>query len=94
MADQIVILLNLLWHPTVTQGTRSLAPLQPVDFNSMTNVFINITILLEHQSQVAKGVFLEYHVTIESNIPLLRGIAEIILHVLCFRPTKHKTVCL
>jgi hypothetical protein len=51
--------------------------------------------LLEHRSQIVKGVFLEYHLTIESNIPLLlRGSAEITLHVLYFRPTKPKTFCL
>jgi hypothetical protein len=33
----------------------------------MPNIFINIPILLEHRSQVAKGVFLGYHLTIESN---------------------------
>jgi hypothetical protein len=35
----------------------------------MTNIFIDIPILLEHQSQVANGVFLGYLLTIESNIP-------------------------
>jgi hypothetical protein len=61
----------------------------------MTKIFIDIPILLEHQSQVVKGVFLRYHLTIESNIPLLlRGSTEITLHVLCFRPTKPKTFCL
>jgi hypothetical protein len=37
----------------------------------MTKIFIDIPILLKHRSQVAKGVFLGYHLTIESNIPLL-----------------------
>jgi hypothetical protein len=39
----------------------------------MTNIFIDISIIfvLEHRSQVAKGVFLEYHLTIESNILLI-----------------------
>jgi hypothetical protein len=61
----------------------------------MTNIFIDIPILLEHRSQVAKGVFLGYHLTIESNIPLLLcGSTEITLHVLRFRPTKPKTFCL
>jgi hypothetical protein len=61
----------------------------------MTNIFINISILLEHRSQVAKGVFLEYHLTIESNIPiLLCGSTEITLHILRFRPTKSKNFCL
>jgi hypothetical protein len=32
----------------------------------MTNIFIDIPILLEHRSQVAKGVFLGYHLTINS----------------------------
>jgi hypothetical protein len=36
----------------------------------MANIFINIPILLEHRSQVVKYVFLGYHLTIESNIPL------------------------
>jgi hypothetical protein len=41
-----------------------------------------------------KGVFLGYHLTIESNIPLLlRGSTEITLHVLCFRPTKPNEKC-
>jgi hypothetical protein len=35
----------------------------------MTNIFIDILILLEHRSQVVKGVFLGYHLTIESNTP-------------------------
>jgi hypothetical protein len=35
----------------------------------MTKIFIDIPILLEHRSHVAKGVFLGYHLTIESNIP-------------------------
>jgi hypothetical protein len=61
----------------------------------MTKIFIDIPILLENKSQVAKGVFLGYHLTIESNIPLLlRRSTEIIIHVLCFRHTKHKTFCL
>jgi hypothetical protein len=61
----------------------------------MSNIFIDIPILLEHRSQIAKGVFLWYHLTIESNISLLLcGSAEITLHVLCFRPTKRKTFCL
>jgi hypothetical protein len=59
----------------------------------MTNIFINILILLEHRSQVVKCVFLGYHLTIESNILLLLcGSTEIILHVLRFRPTKPKTL--
>jgi hypothetical protein len=61
----------------------------------MTNIFIYIPILLEHRSQVAKDVFLWYHLIIESNIPLLLcGSTEITLHVLRFRPTKLKTFCL
>jgi hypothetical protein len=61
----------------------------------MTNIFIDILILLEHRSQVAKGVFLRYHLTIESNIPIfLSDSTEITLHVLHFRPTKSKTFCL
>jgi hypothetical protein len=32
----------------------------------MTKIFIDITILLNHRSQVAKCVFLRYHLTIES----------------------------
>jgi hypothetical protein len=35
----------------------------------MTNIFIDISILLTHRSQIAKCVFLGYHPTIESNIP-------------------------
>jgi hypothetical protein len=34
----------------------------------MTNIFIDIPILLEHQSQVSKDVFLRCHLTIKSNI--------------------------
>jgi hypothetical protein len=34
----------------------------------MTNIFVNILIILEHRSHVAKCVFLGYHLTIESNI--------------------------
>jgi hypothetical protein len=34
----------------------------------MTNIFIDISILLEHRSQVAKGAFLGYYLTIESNL--------------------------
>jgi hypothetical protein len=61
----------------------------------MTNIFIDIPILLEHRSQVAKGVFLWYHLTIESSIPLLLcDSTEITLHVLRFRPTKPKIFCL
>jgi hypothetical protein len=61
----------------------------------MTNIFIDVPILLEHCSEVAKGVFLGYHLTIESNIPLLLcGSTEITLYVLHFRPTKPKTFCL
>jgi hypothetical protein len=61
----------------------------------MTNIFIDIPILLEPRSQVAKGVFLGYHLTIEPNIPLLLcGSTEITLHVLSFRPTKPKIFCL
>jgi hypothetical protein len=61
----------------------------------MSNILIDIPILLEHRSQVAKCVFLVYHLTIESNIPfLLCGSTKITLHVLRFRPTKPKTVCL
>jgi hypothetical protein len=60
--------------------------------NSMTNIFIDVPILLEHRSQIVKGVFLGYHLTIESSIPLLlRGRAEIILHILYFIPSKPKT---
>jgi hypothetical protein len=58
----------------------------------MTTIFIDIPILLEHLSQVAKGVFLRYHLSIESNITLLRhGGAKTTHHVLCFKPTKAKT---
>jgi hypothetical protein len=58
----------------------------------MTNIFIDIPILLEHQSQVVKGVFLGYHLTIESNIPLLLyDSIEITLHVLHFRATTTTT---
>jgi hypothetical protein len=57
----------------------------------MTNIFIDIPILLEHRSQVAKRVFFGYHLTIKSNIPLLCGSIEITLYVLYFRPTKPKT---
>jgi hypothetical protein len=47
----------------------------------MTNIFIDIPILLEHQFQVAKDVFLGYHLTIESNIPLLLcGSTDIMLN--------------
>jgi hypothetical protein len=54
----------------------------------MTNIFMDIPILLEYRSQVEKDVFLMYHLTIESNIPLLLcGSIEITLHVLRFRPT-------
>jgi hypothetical protein len=61
----------------------------------MTNIFINIPILLEHRFQVTKDVFLVYHRTIESNIPLLLyGNTEIELHVLCFRHTKTNTFSL
>jgi hypothetical protein len=61
----------------------------------MTNIFVDILILLEHRFQVAKDVFLGYHLTIESNIPLLLcGSNEIALHVLRFRPTKFKIFCL
>jgi hypothetical protein len=61
----------------------------------MTNIFIDIPILLEYQSQVVKGVYLGYYLTINSNIPpLLHGRAEITLHVLYFRPTEPKTFCL
>jgi hypothetical protein len=61
----------------------------------MTNIFIDTPILLEHQSQVTKSVFLKYHLTIESNIPLiLCGSTKIVLHVLHFRHTKPKTYCL
>jgi hypothetical protein len=61
----------------------------------MTNIFIDTPILLDHLSQVAKGVFLGYHLTIESNIPLLLcGSTEITLHVLHFRLIKPKIFCL
>ena len=61
----------------------------------MTNIFIDIPIFLEHRSQVVKGVFFGYHLTIESNISLLLcGSTEITLYVLHFRPTKSKTFCL
>jgi hypothetical protein len=61
----------------------------------MTNIFIDISILLEHRSQVVKCVFLGYHLTIESSISLLlSGSTEITLHVLHFKPTKPKTFCL
>jgi hypothetical protein len=33
----------------------------------MTNIFIDIPILLKHQSQVVKCVFLGYHLTIKCN---------------------------
>jgi hypothetical protein len=57
----------------------------------MTNIFIDIPILLVYQSQVVKDVFLRYHLTIKSNIPLLLcGSIKITLHVLYFRPTKPK----
>jgi hypothetical protein len=35
----------------------------------MTNIFIDISIILEHRSKVVKGVFVWYHLTIKSNIP-------------------------
>jgi hypothetical protein len=58
----------------------------------MTNIFINIPILLDHRSQVVKGIFLRYYLTIKSNIPLIQHRStEITLHVLSFRPTKPKT---
>jgi hypothetical protein len=58
----------------------------------MTNISIDILIILEHQFQVVKCVFVEYHLIIESNILLLLcGSTEITLHVLCFRPPKPKT---
>jgi hypothetical protein len=61
----------------------------------MANTFIDISILLKHRSQIAKCVFLGYHLTIESNIPLLlRDSVEITLHILCFRLTKTKIFCL
>jgi hypothetical protein len=51
----------------------------------MTKIFIDISILLKHRSQVAKGIFFGYHLIIESNIPLLLcGSTEITLHVLCY----------
>jgi hypothetical protein len=37
----------------------------------MANIFIDIPIFLEYRFQVAKGVFLGYHLTMESNTPLL-----------------------
>jgi hypothetical protein len=37
----------------------------------MTNILINIPILLEHRSQVVRDVFIGYHMTIKSNIPLV-----------------------
>jgi hypothetical protein len=40
----------------------------------MANIFIDILILLEIQSQVAKCVFLKYHMIIESNIPPSYGV--------------------
>jgi hypothetical protein len=57
----------------------------------MTNIFINILILLKHQLQVVKYVFLIYHLTIESNTPhLLYGSTEITFYILHFRHTKLK----
>jgi hypothetical protein len=60
----------------------------------MTDTFIDIPIILEHRSAIAKCVFLGYHLTIESNIPLLLVNVETTLHLLCFRPTKLKIFCL
>jgi hypothetical protein len=58
----------------------------------MVNIFIDIPILLEHRSQVVKGVFLKYHLIIESNITLLLyGSTEITPHVFRFIPTKPET---
>jgi hypothetical protein len=51
----------------------------------MANIFINIPILLKNRSQVVKDVFLRYHLTIESNIPLLLCASTEIT-----RPTKPK----
>jgi hypothetical protein len=61
----------------------------------MTNIFIDIPILLDDKSQVAKNIFLGYHLSIESNITLLLcGSTEITLHILRFRHIKPKTSCL
>jgi hypothetical protein len=61
----------------------------------MTNIFINISILLEYQSQVVKDVFFEYHLTIEFNISLLLcGSTEITFHVFRFRSIKPKKIYL
>jgi hypothetical protein len=73
------------------QDTRSLAPLQPADFYSMTIIFIDISILLDHLCQEAKDVFLGYYLTIESNIPSSYMVVLKSHYVLCFRSTKSKT---
>jgi hypothetical protein len=58
----------------------------------MTNIFVDIPVLLEHRSKVVKCVFLGYHLTIESNIPFLLCVStEITFNILYFRPTKSKT---
>jgi hypothetical protein len=40
--------------------------IEPNTLTFMTNIFIDIPILLEHGSQIVKGVILGYHLTIES----------------------------
>jgi hypothetical protein len=61
----------------------------------MTNIFIDIPILLEHRSQIVKDVFLGYHLIIESNIPLLLcGSTKITLLIFRFIHSKAKIFCL
>jgi hypothetical protein len=99
MVDQIAVLYNLSFRFSGTLGSHK-TPEAWRYFNQLVLIlwltfFIDIPILLKYRSQVVKGVFLGYHLTIESNISLLLcGSTEIILHILRFRPAKPKTFCL
>jgi hypothetical protein len=71
MVGRIAVLYNLPFSFCGTLGSqdnRSLASLEPAGFNFITNIFIDIPILLEHRSQVAKNVFLGYQLTTEYSV--------------------------
>uniref|UniRef100_A0A0A9HSW1 Uncharacterized protein n=1 Tax=Arundo donax TaxID=35708 RepID=A0A0A9HSW1_ARUDO len=59
----------------------------------MAHIFIDVTILLQHRSQISKGIFLRYHLSIKANLILLvPSSTKIAHHVLSFSSTKSKTL--
>jgi hypothetical protein len=95
MVGRIAVLYNLPFSFSDTLGSHKTPEAWRHFDQPALILWLRSSSISPSRSQVAKGVFLGYHLNIESNIPLLmRGSTEITLHILCFRPTKPKIFCL